>query len=105
MSEKGVLTRPWVLMELHTALTSGVPIVTSCIPLAELPTVFVEHELPRLYAWLVNVSRHIPGFDHKNPAFAADESTTIAGIKFYEHSGCGPEIQALFTMNTAIMGG
>ena len=43
MSEKGVLTRPWVLMELHTALTSGVPIVTLCIPTRiVMPTHFDE---------------------------------------------------------------
>ena len=27
LQSRGVLTRPWVLMELYTALTSGVPIV------------------------------------------------------------------------------
>ena len=27
LQSKGVLTRPWVIMELHTAITSGVPIV------------------------------------------------------------------------------
>ena len=62
LQSKGVLTRPWVIMELHTAITSGVPIVALNVQKGSCP-----YDYPAASEFLLHFDKDI---DIANPGAA-----------------------------------